>query len=85
VSETLEPEGVASRESFAAYVRGLSAELAARPAYWENVSLGDFLRALAAYADDVPGYLANSGSPVDAEQPSWQLFAVLLTGARVYE
>lgn len=80
-----DPEAVASRADFAAFVDRLRADLAADPGGWENPDLDSFLEALAAYARDVPGYISNAGSAIDAERPSWQLFALVLSGARVYE
>jgi hypothetical protein len=79
------PDAITSRGDFAAFVDRLQADLAADPDGWENPDLGSFLEALAAYARDVPGYLRNVASQIDAEQPSWQLFALMLAGARVYE
>ena len=58
---------------------------AADPGGWENSDLDSFLEALAAYARAVPGYVRNAGSAVDPERPSWQLFALVLAGARAYE
>ena len=52
---------------------------------WENVTLEDFLSALAQYSRDVGGYYKNFGIDVDPNKPSWRLFADILCGARVYE
>jgi hypothetical protein len=80
-----EPEVVASRADFAAFVDRLRADLAADPDGWENPDLDSFLEALAAYTRDVPGYIRNAGTAIDAERASWQVFALVLSGARVYE
>ena len=80
-----DPEMVASREDFAAFVDRLRADLAVCPDEWENPTLERFLEALSAYARDVPRYIRNVGSVIDPERPSWQLFALTFAGARVYE
>lgn len=80
-----EPMEVASRQDFVAFVDSLRVDLAANPAEWESPDLASFLEALAAYARDVPGYLRNVSSRIDPERPSWELFALVLAGARVYE
>lgn len=82
---TTELEKVQSREQFAVFVSGLLKELQERPEEWENRSLEDFLEALAAYATDVPGYLKNVRSPIDPAKPSWELFALIVAGAAIYE
>jgi len=79
------PEMVASREDFVAFVERLRADLVLHPDEWENPTLAGFLEALSAYAQNVPGYTRNTKSSIDPEQPSWQLFALILAGARVYE
>jgi hypothetical protein len=57
----------------------------ANPEQWENATLERFLAALSRYIEDVPEYLKNTNSPLTADAPSWELFAILLCGARVYE
>ena len=81
----LEPALVATREDMAAFVSEIRHDLLANPEKWENVTLERFLAALSSYIEDVPGYLENTSAPVNAEVPSWQLFATVLCGARVYE
>lgn len=83
--EPLEPDLVTSRLALARLVHRLHADLVDDPDGWENPTLESFLGALAAYLEDVPGALKNKGAAIDPEAPSWQLFAFVLTGARVYE
>jgi hypothetical protein len=78
-------ETVTSREDFAAFVDQLRSDLAIRPDEWENPTLDAFLEALSAYTRAVPGYITNVRSELHPDQPSWQLFALILSGARVYE
>ncbi len=75
---------VSSREEFVAFVRSLQRSLRVEPGQWENVQLADYLEAMAAWAEDMDGYFANSGLPMP-QQPSWQLFAQILAAARRYE
>lgn len=79
------PESVQTRAALADFVQQLHSDLLARPDDWENPTLASFLEAMAAYLQDVPGYLRNVDLPIDAERPSWQLFALVLAGARCYE
>jgi len=81
----LDPDTVATREQLARFVEAFREDLLANPEQWENATLERFLSALASYLEDVPGYLRNSGSDLSPDAASWQLFAVLLAGARVYE
>ena len=52
---------------------------------WENSDNGAFLEALGAWIEDCDGYYANTRSELDADSPSWQLFADALQAARIYE
>ncbi|HEY7640593.1 MAG TPA: hypothetical protein VH814_12790 [Steroidobacteraceae bacterium] len=81
----LDPSAVATREQLARFVEILRADLVENAEHWENATLERFLGALSSYIEDVPGYLQNTNSSLRAEVPTWQLFAILLCGARVYE
>jgi hypothetical protein len=52
---------------------------------WENPTLAMFLEALAAYTEAAPGAIAHNRLSIDPDKPSWQLFALILAGARVCE
>ena len=80
-----DPEAVKSRSDLAKFLVEFRADLFANPQTGDCETLEGFLSALSRYLDDVPGYLNNSGSSVHPENPSWQLFAIALCGARVYE
>jgi hypothetical protein len=80
-----DPESVASRAALAEFVDRLYADLRTASSDWENPTLEQFLEALSAYLRDVPGYLKNTHLHIDPEKPSWELFALVLAGARVYE
>jgi hypothetical protein len=80
-----DPQEVRSRDQFSEFAASLSRDLHDNFDEWENPTLERFLEAMAAYALDAPGSLKNSGSQIDPERPSWELFALILAGARVYE
>lgn len=81
----LDPSSVATREQLASFVAALRDDLARNPEQWENVTLERFLSALSSYIEDVPGYLRNTNPTLSADAPGWQLFAIFLCGARVYD
>ena len=80
-----DPDTVSSRHDFVEYVASLLSDFKQNGQQWENQTLENFLEAVSGYAEDVPGYLANTHSRVDPEKPSWQLFAIILAGAHCYE
>jgi hypothetical protein len=41
--------------------------------------------ALSAYAEDIQGYYDNMQPGIDADIPSWQTFADVIRGAKIYE
>ena len=81
----LNPNAVSSREQLAQFIEAFRQDLLTNPEQWENATLETFLAALSRYIDDVPGYLRNVGSSLNPETASWQLFATVLCGARIYE
>ena len=52
---------------------------------WENQMANDFIEALGAWLNDAEGYYKNFNLEVDANKPSWQLFADAVQAARYYE
>jgi hypothetical protein len=76
---------MSTRQEFIAFLEALHKEFVVSGNAWENRDLGSFLEALSRYADDIDGYYNNLNIPVDPDKPSWQLFADILTGARIYE
>ncbi len=77
-------EKVRSKEDFVAVVRELERSLREKPATWENDTLPRFLEAMAAWTEVMDGYYRNIGDAVPRE-PSWRLFADILSAAAVYE
>lgn len=76
---------VTDKESFVKFVRLLIKDLSDNPQDWENKSLENFLEALSSYSEDIQGYYDNMKLGINAEDPSWRVFADLLMGARIYE
>jgi len=76
---------VSDRQSFIEFIDLLREDLVKKPKTWENKNLGDFLEALASYAQDIQGYYDNTGQNVNADQASWQIFADIFKGASIYE
>jgi len=85
MSTDVETVIVDSRAAFAGFLGLLRQELAVAPEHWENNSLPAFLEAMEAYASDIDGFYQNTGQAIDADVPSWQNFANILRGARMYE
>jgi hypothetical protein len=77
-------DAIQSRKDLADFVRTLQHDLRNHPDSWENISLDDYLEALAAWVDDMDGYYRNQGRPVPS-QPSWKTLAEILLAAKLYE
>ena len=73
------------KEEFVEFLKVFREDLKQNPGNWENIDLSDFLEAMSRYTEDVVGYYDNTNQSVDAEAPSWQLFADILKGASIYE
>ncbi|GAB3018820.1 DUF7660 family protein [Spirosoma pulveris] len=75
---------VTDKQSFEAFLQLLVQDLQANPDSWGNVNLLDFLEAMGRYTKDIQGYYDNLQLGLDADAPSWRLFADLLKGATMY-
>ncbi|KAF2519941.1 hypothetical protein E0W68_01560 [Flavobacterium salilacus subsp. salilacus] len=73
------------KEDFIEFVRELYEVFKTNPEKWENNTIELFLEAMAAYAKDIQGYYDNTNQNIDANKASWQVFADILSGARIYE
>lgn len=76
---------IRTRQDFVRFLEALHTDCQKYPERWENTALPDFLEALGRYAEDIQQYYINTEQAVDADCPSWQVFADMLLGARVYE
>jgi hypothetical protein len=81
----MNPEEVNDRVSFIRFVEWLRNDLETNQSAWENINLNDFLEALRSYTEDIQGYYDNTNKQLDADVPSWRLFADMLKGATMYE
>lgn len=85
MGQELSTTDVKDRNSFIEFISSLRRELEANPTDWENNTLNSFLRALENYTIDIQGYYDNMHLGIDADIPSWRVFADILTGASIYE
>lgn len=76
---------VTDRQSFVEFLENLHQDFLTNRQNWPNNRLEDFLEALASYAADIQGYYDNTNQNINADTPSWQIFADMLQGAKIYE
>jgi hypothetical protein len=76
---------VTDRQAFIKFLHLLREDFLNNKSDWENYDMDSFLEALSAYAKDLQGYYNNSEQKIDADVPSWQAFADILLGAKIYE
>jgi hypothetical protein len=76
---------VTDRESFIQLLRLMQADLQQNREAWENNTLSTFIEAMERYAEDIQGYYDFNQQNIDANVPSWKVFADIMRGAIVYE
>ena len=76
---------VPDRQAFIQFINLLRQDFLDNSANWENKSLDTFFEAMSSYADDIQGYYNNTNQDINADRPSWQIFADILKGATLYE
>ena len=76
---------VTNRQTFIEFLDLLRQDFLDNPESWENNKMESFLEALSAYASDIQGYYDNTNQNIDANKPSWQTFADIIKGAKIYE
>ena len=77
-------EALQTREDLVAFVRDLIRDLRVNPGEWENLTLENYLEALASWVEDCEGYFQNRGE-VTPSDPSWKLLGQVLLAAKFYE
>jgi len=77
-------ECIETREDLARFIEHLKRDYDDTPSAWENGDVPSYLEALAAWAQDMPGYFANRGEDL-AAVPPWRLLGMMLLAARSYE
>jgi hypothetical protein len=76
---------VNDRQTFADFIVKLHQDFKTDPSTWENNNLDNFLEAMSSYARDIDGYYKNTNQNVNADNPSWRVFADILMSAKIYE
>jgi hypothetical protein len=77
-------EAIKTRGEFVAFVHELRQNLQSTPSEWENLSLDDYLEALAAWVEDCDGFYANRGEAVPRDL-NWKFLGEALLAAKFYE
>jgi hypothetical protein len=80
---------VTDRQSFVQFLELFKDDLMRNKNHWENKTLEEFLEAMTRYSEDIQGYYDNrekeNGEHINADNPSWRVFADILRGSKVYE
>ncbi len=74
-----------TRVEFVRFLREFRKDLLENRSEWKNATLANFLEAMITYTEDVQGYYDNMALQIDANEPTWENFSVILRGAAVYE
>jgi GTPase SAR1 family protein len=85
VDKVLLEHKVVDRKSFIEFLSLLHNSYQENKADWENIDLDSFLEAMIRYSEDIQGYYDNTNQKIDADTPSWKVFADILLGAKIYE
>jgi len=80
-----QPSRIKSREDFVIFLKKLLINYKKSNEDWENDNLESFIDGMIGATEDADGYYKNLNEDLDADQPSWRLFADILISARVYE
>ena len=78
-------DNIKDKRDFERFLERLKLDFRDNKEDWENKTLKDFLESLQAYTEDIEGYYKNQNKLFDSENPSWQTFAQILLGAKIYE
>lgn len=81
----MRPEEVTDRDSFIRYLQHLQKNIRNNEFQLENNTTIGFLEAMERYTGDIQRYYDNTQLPLNADAPSWRVFADIITGATVYE
>lgn len=74
---------IRSRRDFVSFVRLLRQDLEMNKGEWENASLATYLDAIAAWTEDMDGYVERIGEV--SPGIDWIWFGRILLAARIYE
>jgi hypothetical protein len=86
----IEVSTIDSREELAAFIKSLAQDFNVNRDAWQNVSVGSFLDAMAAWLESAGSWANNMKKYrpdwwMDVDVPSWHLMARALDVARTYE
>lgn len=76
---------VTDRQSFIKFLELLQQDYLKNSTEWENSTFDNFFKALASYTEDIQDYYTNTNQNINADTPSWKVFADILKGAKIYE
>ena len=76
---------VTDRESFIRFLELFHRDFIRNKDSWENDNLERFLEAMNAYTKAIQFAYDNTGQNINADLPSWKVFADILKGASIYE
>lgn len=82
MNESLHDILVTDRDSFIRFLGLLIEDLRNNRKGWPNDTLEHYLQAVASYTGHIQTYYDNTNQDVDADVPSWKVFADILKGAR---
>jgi hypothetical protein len=75
---------IKTKKELVSFVCALSQDYYNNPKSWQNNDVGAFLKAIAAWFEDMEGYYLNQGLPVP-EKTDWEMIANMLIAAKTYE
>ena len=85
MNEQLSNFKIADRQTFIRFLDLLRKDFLENRKEWQNKSIDDFLEAMTRYTEDIQGYYDNTNQNIDANKPSWEIFADILKVSKIYE
>ena len=82
MSDSLHDFLVTDRDSFIRFVGLLIEDLRNNPKGWPNSRLEHYLQAMETYTGHIQTYYDSTNQDIDADVPSWKVFADILKGAK---
>jgi hypothetical protein len=76
---------IRSREDLGEFVQSLADNLRDHPEEWENPDLVRYLEAMSGWIADMHGHFRNIRGKDVPEQPTWEMFGMMLLAAKYYE
>ncbi len=75
-------EEIKTKDDFKLFLQALLEDLKENADEWENVTLVDYLEALAAWLHDLDGFYKKRGETL---RPSWKMMGEIFLAAKYYE